>query len=159
MATPGIKRAWRIVLVSTPNAGVDWSMSPGGQRYWRVVSLVAVLSTGVAAPNRQVLLQADRVGNVYWQQPAVAGIGASASVSIAAFSGGPHDGSFINTLTIGLPAGGLLLRPGDRLRAVTASLDAADQWSAIVAQVEEIPSGVEYSGDMLDLQSQEEQEM
>jgi hypothetical protein len=149
MATSGIKRAWRTILVPAPAAGTDWSLSPGGQRYFRVTSLVALLTTGIAAPARQVLLQASRGGNAWFRQPAVAGIGASAAVFVSAFTGAPRDGSFINTLTIPLPVGGLLLRPGDTLAAVTASLDAADQWSTIVVEAEEIPSGYDYEGDQL----------
>lgn len=149
MATPGIQRAWRTILVNKPNVGTDWSLPVGGQRFLRVVTLTALLSTSAAAPARQVTLTASRGGNVYFQSPAVAGIGAAAAVTIAAFAGAPRDGSFINTLTIPLPSNGLLLRPGDVLAVTTGALDAGDQWSAIAIEAEEVPSGPNYEGDEL----------
>lgn len=149
MATPGIKRAWRTIRVPPPLAGVDWTLQTGGQRHLRVASLVALLTASAAAGNRQVVLQADRGGNVFFRQPASAVIAALGAVNIAAFAGAPRDGAIANTLTIPLPIAGLLLRPGDVLSVVTGALDAADQWSAIVVQAEEVPSGLDYEGDQL----------
>lgn len=149
MTTPGISRAWRTIRVPVPLAGADWVITPGGQRSWRITSLVAVFTTSVAVAVRQVRLQADRGGDVWYSQPASGTQAASLGDTYAAFTGAPRDGLTAGTFTIPLPTAGLLLSPGDNLRSVTALIDAGDQWSAIFAKAEEVPSGPPYLGDEL----------
>jgi hypothetical protein len=96
-----------------------------------------------------VTLRADRGGSVYFAQEAPADQPASTSVDYAAHTGSPVNNATAFTFALGLPGAGLLLRAGDRLSVVTTNLQAADQWSAIVAQLEEIPSGLPYQGDQL----------
>lgn len=132
-----------------PAVGADFVITPGGQRSWRIVSLTAVLTTSAAVANRQVRLTADRGGDVWYSQPAANTQAATLADTYAAFTGAPRDGLIAGTFTIPLPSAGLLLSPGDNLRSVTALIDVADQWSAIFAKAEEVPSGPEYIGDEL----------
>lgn len=149
MATPGIKRAWRTLRVPPPAAGTDWEIVPGGQRWWRVVSFVAVLNTSAVVGARQVVLEATSGAHVWLRLPTQASQAASTSVFYTGHTAAPRDGTTVNTLTVPLPGQGLLLGPGDRFRPVTSSLDAGDTWTDIVAKLEEIPSGLEYEGDQL----------
>lgn len=146
---PGIGRSWRTLKIGNPNAGADFVITPGGQRWWRITSLVAVLTTSAVVATRQVTLRADTGGDVWWSQPAPSGQAATLGLTYSAFTGAPRDGLFINTYTLPLPAAGLLLKPGDSLRSLTALIDAGDQWSAIFARAEEVPSGLSYLGDEL----------
>jgi hypothetical protein len=145
---PGFTRWWRVVTVTPPAAGADWFMTAPGNAAWRVISLTARLVTAAVAGNRRVTLRADRAGQVWWAQPAGADQIITQTTDYAAYAGAQPGGFTPGTLTLPLPSLGLLLRPGYRLAATTTGIDPGDQWSAIFALVDEIPSDDPYVGDM-----------
>lgn len=147
MAHPGIGRHWRTIRIDRPAAGANWSTRPGGQRTWRVVSLVARLVTSVAAGDRRVRLQATDGENPYFVAESHLAHPASTTVDYAAHTGSAVTAVDNLVLPLPLPSAGLIVRPGALLEVVTTNLDVADQWSAIVVLAEEIPSGLAYEGD------------
>lgn len=149
MATPGIRRAWRTVILPNPAAGQDWALTPGGQRWWRLVSFTAVFATSAAVANRAHTFTADRGGNVWYRAVSVAFQTAGQTVFHVGHTNGAREGGGTDNFNIPLPVGGLLLAPGDRFRVVTTAIDAADAWTSLAFRVEEAPSGLEYEGDQL----------
>lgn len=147
MPGPGIRRNWRQIRVSRPSAGADWAQAAGGQRYWRITTMVARLVTSAVAGNRRVRLQATEGGLTYFVAEAHLDHPANTTVDYAAHTGSPATSGTNLVLPLPLPSGGLVLRPGASLAVVTSGIDAGDQWSAITALAEEIPSGLEYEGD------------
>lgn len=151
MAGTGIRRNWRTVRIDKPAVGADWTTRPGGQRVWRVVSLVARLVTSAVVANRRVRLQATDGENPYFIAESHLAHPASTTVDYAAHTGSAVTAADNLVLPLPLPSAGLIVRPGATLEVVTDNIDAADQWSAIVALVDEIPSGLGYEGDQFTL--------
>jgi hypothetical protein len=149
MATPGIQRRWRTLRLSNPAVGTDWEIAPGGQRWWRIVSFTAVLTTSLAAGARGAVFRAEHGGSAWMHMPAPNNQNPNTAVTYAGHTNTTRDGSALTTFLVPLPTAGLLIPHGGRFVVVTANLDVADQWSSIVAQVEEIPSGLDYEGDQL----------
>lgn len=149
MTSPGIRRSWRQIRANRPVVGADWTTSPGGQRFWRITTLVARLTTSAVAGNRRVQLQATEGGLTYFVAESHLDHPANTVVDYAAHTGSPATSATNLVLPLPLPSGGLLLRPGASLATVTSGIDAGDQWSAITILAEEIPSGLEYEGDQL----------
>lgn len=154
MTTPGIRRGFRQVRVSAPAAGANWELRPGGQRWWRVVSLVARLVTSAVVANRRVRLTATEGGHIYWAIESHLNQAASLTFDYAAHTGAVAPAADNLVLPLPLPSNGLLVRPGAVLAPSVTALDAGDQWSAIVALVEEVPSGIIYEGDWLTVSDQ-----
>lgn len=151
MTTPGIRRAWRTLRLQPPNVGTDWVLKPGGQRWWRVVSFVALLTTDANVATRVVHFEAA-TGERVWSRLVVnAGQLAGASVFYTAHTSISQFGILDNTMSVQLPAGGLLIGPGDTFGPVTTLLQVGDQWSALAFRLEEVPQGPDYVGDQLDL--------
>lgn len=151
MTTPGIRRNYRQVRANRPDPGANWELRPGGQRWWRVVSMVARLTTSAVVGNRRVSIRASDGGHVYFVAEAHLVHPASTVVDYAAHTGAPVTAGDNLVLPLPLPSAGLLVRPGGVLASSVTNLDVADQWSAVVALVEEIPSGPLYQGDQLTL--------
>lgn len=149
MTSPGIRRNFTQKRIPAPIAGANWELSPGGQRWWRLVSMVARLVTSAVVANRRVRITATEGGNAYFVAEAHLAQPASTTMDYAAHNGSPVTAADSLVLPLPLPSGGLLLRPGALLVASVTNLDAGDQWSAIVALVEEVPSGLPYQGDQL----------
>lgn len=146
MANPGYRRRWRTVRLPAVLAGSDWVMKAPGNAYWRITSVVGRLVTSAAVASRQVVLLADDQTSVWLSQPFTNTQAASLTFDYCAHTTGSSV-SGAGSSTGPLPTAGLLLLPGHRLRVATALLDVADQWSAITALVDEIPSNLPYIGD------------
>lgn len=149
MTTPGIRRIHRIVRVDRPAAGQGWTLTPGGARWWRVISLTARLVTSAVVANRRVRLTATEGDFTFFVAEAHLNQAASLTFDYTAHTGAPVSAADNLVLPLPLPSGGLLLRSGAVLTASATALDAGDQWSAIAALVEELPSGRLYEGDEL----------
>lgn len=146
MTNPGYGRRWRTVKVDDPAAGAEWVMKAPGNATWRVVSIAATLTADATAVSRFAEFIADDQSRTWYKQGTV---GATTAAEASVYCGftGAAQATFASTDNFPLPTNGLLLRPGYRLRSLTTNLQAADQWSAITALVDEIPSDIPFIGD------------
>lgn len=124
-----------------PAAGADWVLTPTGRGAWRILSLTGLLSTSAAVANRAVVLTADDQTSTYLRVQAPSVQAASLAVHYNVMDGSSALALAGNDQTLDWPNGGLVLYEGHRLRSVTGGIDVADQWSQVVALVEELPSG------------------
>lgn len=127
-----------------PAVGADWTLTPTGLGTWRILSLTAILTASAAVANRNVVLVADDQTTTYFRLPALAAQTAGQVVHYDAFDGSSVSNSLAGDQLLDWPNGGLVLRQGHRLRSITTGIDVADQWSAISAMVEELPSGRQF---------------
>lgn len=148
MARAGFNRSWRTRLIGAPAVATDWAITSPGNAWWRIVSLVATLTTDANAANRRVRLVAGDRSNRWYSSIASADQIAAQTVEYGAFEGATPGGLATVSLNLSLPTEGLLLRPGHRLEAVTTNIQAGDQWSAVMALIDEIPSDVDYVSDV-----------
>lgn len=132
------------VKAAQPAPGADWALTPTGLGGWRILSLTAQLVTSAAVATRAVALTADDQTSVYFRVPAAGTQLASLPVHYDAFDGSSPAATVGVDTVFDWPNGGLWLPQGHFLRSVTQNIDVADQWSAIVAMVEELPTGRQF---------------
>jgi hypothetical protein len=103
------------------------------------------LATSVAVANRiPTLVLSDGTLNV-WRVQAPAPVAAGATVTYVGYDGAIPNTGAGGLVTLGWPNQGVYIPQGWSLASVTAGpLDVADQYSAIVAYVQEYTSGPEY---------------
>lgn len=147
MVLSGIKRSWRIIRLGDPAAGADWSLEPGGQRWWRVTSFVATLVTSAVVANRRVRFEARSGERTWLRAPTAADQAATLTVVYTGHTACTARGIVDGTQVVELPSRGVLVRPGDTFRPVTAAIDVADRWSAVSIMCEEVVSGLPFFGD------------
>lgn len=135
---------WFPVNLPKPAAGAEIALTPNQQGFWRVWSICATLTTSAAIPVRTPEFRVNDGNGVFWRQAAPAVIGPAATVNFTAFEGANPNVGANGLVTLCWPQTGLYLRQGDVLSSLTANLDVADQWSNIVAMVQELPSGPDY---------------
>lgn len=138
---------YRVHRIANPNAGAEFILQAPGSGLWRVVSLAFALATSAVVGSRRVSLRADDGTSTFFLSIAATDVAAGASVLCGAFAGGGVAGLGTEALTLGLPTDGLYLAPGFALRTVTDAIDVGDQYSAIVAQLQEFP--IRPAGDYL----------
>lgn len=137
-----IERVQRFpVSLPNPPVGTEFALTPTGRGAWRILSLVATLATSAVVANRGVAWTVDDTNGTFFRSPAGAVQINGATVKYAAFDGASVTGLIGTNIAIGWPNGGIVLYEGYRLRSITDNLDAGDQWSAIAALVEELPTG------------------
>jgi hypothetical protein len=99
---------------SNPSAGADVSVVvPAGQR-WSAGTFTATLTTSATVATRAVTLVIDDGANIVYSAPGVPASQAASLTQVYSFT---------------LPA--LTLNPTWRIRTVTGSIQAADQWSLV----------------------------
>ena len=124
-----------VVPVANPAPGADWSLTvPAGHQY-QLQSLRAVLGTSAAVANRVPEFKVTRGATVIWSQKAAGVLAASVTGS---FVLSPFASVSSNNGQQVLPGPGFILQPGDVLSTTTSAIDAADQWSAIAATVQDL---------------------
>jgi len=121
--------------VGNPAAGADWSTTVPTHQRWRLQSIVATLVTAVAVANRIPTFIIDDGVNILWQVDAIVAEVASTTKVYALAPGQTAAAGAGNTVSLPLP-GPQFLTPGWRVRASTAAIQAADQWSAISLNIE-----------------------
>ncbi len=141
MTQPVLSPAYQVVQVAQPAAGAEFTLRATGQGAWRVLSLAFTLATSAVVANRRIALLADDGTDVWGAFPSANDQAASLNMRY-----GAHDGAVSNAFggtawSIPLPATGLLLLPGHRLRSTTLNIDVADQYSAVRALVREFLLG------------------
>lgn len=132
---------WYIPQVLTPAPGAEVDITPVGQGFWRIWSIVFHLATSVVVANRIPSFVLTDGANVFWREQASAALAASLAADYTMYQGSQPGVGAGALVRIGFPEGGLYLRQGDHLKTITAGIDVADQWSAVAAMVQELPSG------------------
>jgi hypothetical protein len=142
----GFERRWRIVELANPAVATDWTLKADGGAWWRVISVAARLVADANVANRRATFFADNQTRNWWVSHTSNVVTNGQTVDYCGHtSAAMSDGTGV--FTFPLPANGLLLPPGHRLRVVTTNIQAGDQWSSITAQVDEIPSDEMFVGD------------
>lgn len=131
----------KLVKVQNPAVGVEFSLTAPGNGLWRVMSVVFRFVTSAVVATRTLTLVADDGTDVFFRTNASLQQVAAATVDYGAFEGA-SSGGFAGVVGIApLIQDGIWLQPGWRLRSLTTAIDGGDQYSQIVALVEEYPSG------------------
>lgn len=143
----GYARRWRLHRVDQPTAGADWTVTAPGNAVWRITSFNARLVTGAAVADRIPTLRAGTPAVDWLVVEANQAQPASTTVDHCGHTGSRNVNATGFVFAYGLPAQGLLLRPGNRLRMVTTNVQAADQWSAIALLIDEIPTDFPMAGE------------
>lgn len=131
----------KIVPVSTPAVGTELSLVATGAGLWRVISVAFRFVASAAVATRTVALTADDGTSVYFRSLATIQQTAGQTVDYGAFAGATGAGVAAAAGVVPLTQDGLWLQAGWRLRTSTLAIDGGDQYSNIVAVVEEFPSG------------------
>lgn len=130
------------ILVATPAAGAEWSVTLPGNQIWEVRSITATLVTSAAVATRRPSLVIDDQTTTFMRL--VSGITSAASLTTVWSWVNGYDletGASGSAVTDPFPAD-LTLPAGHRIRSVTAAIDVADQWSSIVVWGRRINTGV-----------------
>lgn len=138
MAAYSGERGWRRTRYpysqAAPAAGVDWTITVPAGRLWRVIGVLATLTTAAAVATRVVRLQATD-GNATYLDLAPAATQVISLVRVYQWAQGLQPLAIGGNITGALPD--VVLQPGSILRVTTDAINAADQWSAPVVYVEE----------------------
>jgi hypothetical protein len=139
MPIPRDEPRTRVITVANPAAGVDFTITPDDGGLWLVLGIVAQLVTSGVAGTRAVSLRVNDQSSTYMIAPAGTTQITGLTRLYSAFPGIGSGGA--NGVVIGIPwpSHGLILRGGHRIQSVTETIDGADQWSAIAAQVVSYP--------------------
>lgn len=121
----------RFVSIAAPSVGTEWSVNIPGGTSWILVTSVATLVTSAVAGNRAPSLVLDDTSTVVARLPSANVQAASLTNRHGWVRGFDDAAQAANAVdfTAGLPMAPI--PPNTRLRTITASLDAGDQWSAI----------------------------
>jgi len=126
----------RSITGADPAAGVEISETvPAGAR-WRLMSLRASLTTDASVANRRPVFTLDDGAAVYYSIGSSADIPASNTIPIIASQAASPSQSAAGHNTVPLPPG-LVMSAGHRIRTVTTSFQAGDNWTAPQMLVEE----------------------
>jgi hypothetical protein len=135
----------RVRPITQPAAGADFSITADLFGAQQIIGLVFTLTTSAAVANRQVTLALDDGTNVTWRAVAAQVQAAGVAVNHQVHLDSPQLALVAGLTIMSFPAEGLLLRRGWRLHSITSLIDVADQFSAIVAHVQELPDGPDYT--------------
>lgn len=123
------------ITVTVPAAGADWVQAVPANTRWRLVSVIAQLSTSVAVASRSpVFTITDGTTPVMKVNNLGAGVAAGQSSIFQWLEIGPYNNNQV--VMVYLPPR-VVLPAGWTVGAVTGSLQAGDQWSSIFLVIEE----------------------
>lgn len=122
-------------LSADPAAGAEIIFTAAENMIVRSCSFLLVTDATVA--NRRVTLVADDGVDIFFQAIAAADQAASLTHRYSGFGGSAAAAAGL-VQTIQLPAGGLYLPSGGRLRTLTTSIQAGDNFGLMTLEVERI---------------------
>lgn len=134
----------RVVPFTAPAAGAEFTITPDKAALWRILSLRFVLTTDANVANRQVTLVADDGTTTFFQTGAVLNHAAGTALIYTTFEGAGVATTGFGTEHLPFPVPGVVLEQGFRLRSLTTAIQVGDQFSAIAALVQELPSGPDF---------------
>lgn len=127
-------RKQRTVTVDQPAAGADWSFVPSTSDWSKLVSITAKLVTSATAANRGPDLHVtDLNGNVVSADAASIDQIASSTFIWSWRPGAMFYGQASTSGVVANSCPGFWLPPGAAVGTKTVNIDAADQWSLVVA--------------------------
>lgn len=129
-----------LVVRPTPTVATDFTISVPGDESWRVLSLVFQFVTDANVASRAVRLVADDGTSIFYAVEPETNQAAGLTRRFTTVNGAGPFGGVSEFQPLAWPDTGLWLRPGWRLRTITSSIQAGDQYSAIVAQVQIYPN-------------------
>jgi len=141
MVDPRNKPTWRVETFPAPAAGAEFSITPNMAAHWLIRSFSVSLTASAVAGDREISLAADNGTSVWWRAIVEDIQVANTTRSYSAFGGAVGSFATADVVTLGFPTDGLFLPQGHRLRSITATLDAGDQFSALTAFIIEFPTG------------------
>ncbi len=125
------------VLGTAPAAGADWTQTVPSFARWRVRAVRATLTTSAAAGTRQVFLVADDGANTFYAPPSSLGQGPNQTITYD-FVPGTTFLTFTGGVQPVVIPQDLVLDAGHRVRSLTGTLQAGDQWTAPRLLIEEV---------------------
>lgn len=134
-----MRHTTRSVVLPPPPAGSDLSYLPAGGQGTRLLALAAALTTSATVANRTPVLRLqDQDGNTVWQTAAATAQTATTAWTYSASStgGAAESGSAQTAGVVSLAMPDLWVPAGWAWSTLTGGLQAADQWSGLVAVVE-----------------------
>jgi hypothetical protein len=141
VAAPGFAVGWTLpVYLPAPAPGAPWSRKVDGRYFERLLAVTFNLVTSVVVANRVTTVQLlDGNGLVVTEVPAGGAQVASTTLAVRLVTGAPAYASAVAGGSYGfLPD--LLVPPDWTWRAVTAGLDAGDQFSAPLLLMQQFPN-------------------
>lgn len=127
-------------IVPPPAAGTNWTRTSDAGGLWIVRGVTFILTTAAAVANRTVGLSLTEGTDVRLVVSAGAVQAASLVRRYTAFPGSASSADSPVALTLPWPSQGLVMPVGTTLSSVTDSIQAADQYSAIVLDITEFPA-------------------
>lgn len=137
----------RAVPITAPAAGANFVITPNTVGHWRILGLLLTFVTSAAVANRHVRLALSDGTTTTWRSTATADQAAGATVTYQLWPFAPQAGPIDGIATMPLPPDGLWVPKGWQLTVTAALIDVADQFSAITADVQEIPDGPEWTAE------------
>ncbi|HET9247699.1 MAG TPA: hypothetical protein VFO15_17985 [Xanthobacteraceae bacterium] len=132
---------YRVVPVTSPAAGANFSFVTPGESTFALVALTATLVTSAAVANRAATLNVSDGTTTLWSVEAGAVQTATSTVRYSWVTEYPAFPTTIVGGALVVPMAPTYLPPGFTIASSVALLDAGDQWSAITATVVEVLTG------------------
>jgi hypothetical protein len=131
----------RTITPSNPAAGADWSVTVPVGATWVINSVTATFTASAGVANRNPQLQFITAGGaVLFSGVNNTAITASQAETIVWWNGAPQAAANANTIYASL-MNGVRVPGGGAVKVTTLNLQAGDQWSNIVLQVQELVAG------------------
>lgn len=135
---------YKLVTVTAPAAGAEFTLTPNTAAWWVVKSLRFQLVTDANVASRGVSIGVTDGNSQYLRLRAVATQTATQTLVYCGYPGASA-GSFGGSVSaVDWPTDGVWVPQGGSLSSITALLQAGDQFSGITAAVFECPVGPEY---------------
>jgi hypothetical protein len=131
----------RIVRIPAPLVASELTITGPGQGLWRIMNLAFTLTTDANVANRAVDLIATDGTSQYFNASASAVQAAGVTRLYTAHEGSTPAAGASGDSLFSWPTRGLWLDAGHILSTATALIQAGDQYSEAVLQVEEFPTG------------------
>lgn len=132
-----------IVKPATPGAGLGFTYTVGGKYWERIVSVDFKLVADANAANRIVTLAYQDQDAREFNRTASPFVQVATITTQYAFAIGMMQFGAASAASIGGPLPSLFLRPGHKLVASIAAVQATDQVSLITLYIERFPTGPE----------------
>jgi hypothetical protein len=136
--------AHRVVTVTNPGAGAEWSSTVPAGKYWGVRSGSFIFTTDGTVATRNVRLQLDDSSITYFISDTDAGQAAGLGIRYSFFAGGltTNAGATSTPRLLSYPP--IVLLPGHRIRTTTGNIQAADAYTSIILMVDERDAEFEF---------------
>ncbi|HET9765263.1 MAG TPA: hypothetical protein VFS60_00365 [Thermoanaerobaculia bacterium] len=128
----------RVVTVSTPNAGAEFSQRVTGGSIWLLHSVRATLVTAAAVANRLPALTFSDGSTTWATLPTSIAVTATSTTTVSWLADPGGVGTLAGGLVGPLPGWPCALPPGTLIASLTAAIQAADQYSQVALYCYEV---------------------